>query len=273
MKKIVYPTDFSAKAEGALEAVALLAGQTKAEVQVLHAFHVPMIDPHMPVNLSENMDEEQQRLAEGKLKEICSRIKDEYNLKCTYKSRMGFAVDEIIYHLRKEKPDLTIMGMRGEGNAGIFSMGSVTSSIIEKAVTPVLAVPQKTTLKQLKNICYASDLTKGERKSMRELLTFAEPFGASITVLHVKQLGKELSVRQTSVMEQIADEAKDHDIRFKVLESSNIVETIGKFVEKGAYDVLSVASCRRNFINKLFHKSISRQMCYHTQIPVLAIHK
>jgi len=59
----------------------------------------------------------------------------------------------------------------------------------------------------------------------------------------------------------------------KVEETSSVIDSINSYVEKEHTNLLVMAKHNRNFFDRLFHRSLSKQMAYHTKIPLLVLNK
>jgi nucleotide-binding universal stress UspA family protein len=56
-------------------------------------------------------------------------------------------------------------------------------------------------------------------------------------------------------------------------EKSDILATMEEYAQSGKYQLISVAKHNRSWFDKLFHRSLSKRMAYHTKVPLLVVHK
>jgi len=95
------------------------------------------------------------------------------------------AVDFILETIDKKKPDLVVMGTTGASGLKEMIIGSNTSTIVEKAKCPVIAVPEKKIFSAIKSITYATNYNLTDIYALEKLVEIAKLFHAKITLLHV----------------------------------------------------------------------------------------
>jgi nucleotide-binding universal stress UspA family protein len=59
----------------------------------------------------------------------------------------------------------------------------------------------------------------------------------------------------------------------KLPEGESIIDSINNFIETENPDMIVMAKHNRSFFDRLFHRSLSKQMAYHTKIPLLVLNK
>jgi nucleotide-binding universal stress UspA family protein len=142
IKKVLWPTDFSSKAEKSLKFVTSLTRIYQAEIHVLYVFediahHEPWYgefdESHM-----EKLVERAEPIAKKRLEQICSKYLDG----CPSFKRhisVGDPAQEILSLIDKEKMDLVVMASRGQ--RGHFNFGSVTEKVLKNSRVPVTVIP------------------------------------------------------------------------------------------------------------------------------------
>lgn len=277
MKKILFPTDFSETALNAFHYALELASRSGADLHLLNVFKIPIVDANMPGELINQMNQE---LREQSRKHLESLVKntllssgkydfDKINFK--YEVKQGFPVDEIIYTAGQLEVDMIIMGTTGASGFKEIVIGSNTSKLIGKVKIPVLAIPAKATLKPFKKIIYASDFDEKDKFALTQLVDFARFFDAQITVLHVIENYEIVSKEKVSVLRKTVREELGYEkinIEFKVY--GNLFEGVEDFLKNEEADCLATLTRKRNFFEKLFHRSFTRKMAFHSNIPLLA---
>jgi len=58
---------------------------------------------------------------------------------------------------------------------------------------------------------------------------------------------------------------------FKFIEDNDVEKGILKFVNDNNIDLLAVISRKRGFFERLFHKSISKKLAMHANVPILIL--
>ncbi len=268
MKTILVPTDFSEAANNAAEYAIKLAKEIKAKVVLLHVYHssVPPIEAPILVPSYAELQKEKERLLHKK----SSQLKKNTHVEISYKAKLGMAIEEI---LEEEKSaDMIIMGMRKVGKLSEYILGSITTAILGKTTIPVLIVPENAKFKIPKKIAFACDYNPGTNyktlESLNELIT---AFKSKLFVVNVKNKQEMVSVEEAGAGLRLEHQISDINHIYNYTENENLVEGIDNFVKGKKADMLAVIPHRHNLLERLFHKSISKTIAFHTDIPLFAL--
>jgi nucleotide-binding universal stress UspA family protein len=274
MKTILVPIDFSKAAENAANYAIEIAKITKAKVILFHAYHVPIVPTEVPIVMPELAELEKDCMA-GLLK-ISARLRSKYktaNIERVVKC--GFAVDEINLYAEKHQMDLIVMGMHGAGYLTEKLIGSITTSLIQKANCPVLVIGENVKFKNIKKIVLACDYHETENEKILERLKeFAHLFKSHIYVLHVVP---ELELA-APVPDVVSDYVKlestlaDTDHSFHYLPNNEIVDGINKFVADDKMDMVVMIPRKHSILKNIFTEPNTKKMAFHSKVPLLALH-
>lgn len=265
MKTILVPTDFSSAAQNAAEYAVCLAKEINAKVLLLHAYRVPVPATEVPIMMP--TPEELQKENEDFLKKEAIRLKKKIGLDVQYKALMGFAVDEI---LEEEKNAyLVVMGITGSGKLSQALIGSISTAMIRKSEKPILIIPEKAEYKKPKKIVFACDYDSRTNINVLDVLKdFIKIFASKIFVLNVSQKKELVSVESGTKLEHKLNDV-EHIYYFP--ENEDVVDGINEFVLAHHADMVAIIPHRYNLIERLFHKSVSKKMAFHTHVPLLAL--
>jgi nucleotide-binding universal stress UspA family protein len=281
MQKILVPTDYSNDAKNAAIYALEIAAKTNSEIFFLHTYHVPVFDNESNAYESykiilENIEKEE----EQKMKVFLDDLKEFENGK--FKSidissqvKLGFLKDIILEIAQNEKVDLIVMGTRGASGIKKALIGSNTSNLINESNIPVLAVPENSVFKGLDRIVFACDYHLTENENKLYLLTeLALLFGSEILIFNVVEDQEKLPsfdhALQGLKIENILRGAA-HSYHFANKDNHDISEIIDDFLVQQKADMLVTIPKRLDFINSLFHKSLTKEMVCHSKIPLLAL--
>ncbi|MBK9331758.1 MAG: universal stress protein [Ignavibacteria bacterium] len=280
MKNILFPTDFSQNADNALNYAIDIAAKTKGVLILFHAYSVQLIDPNMPAEIYLSAYQEEEKTAKENLEDLKKRIiesnRDEngnhlFDVEAVVSQ--GLIVDEAVSMIDEFKIDLVIMGTHGATGLTELILGSNTASLIEKSPVPVLAIPQNALSKSIENIVYAYDDIKANMISFQRLLKFAAIFDSEIILLHIIESGSNTEEKNKREFENIKNSVGSDKIKLALVMEENVLEGINDFINKNETDVLAMAIKKRTLLDKIFSRSITKKMAYHTKIPLLALHK
>jgi len=198
----------------------------------------------------------------------------------SYEPIFGFPLaDTIEKFVLKNKIDFIVMGTKGASGLRKALIGSNAAAVIDKSSIPVLVIPGKAQFNGIKKIVYASDI-RNLPKEMKAVAKFAKYFDASIDVLHVVQGQSNTEMEELkrnlariSKEEQLIQTAKYPKIHFHVLNSKSIPAAVDKFVNDQNTDLLAMFTHRLDFYEKLFDKSITRQLAFYSKVPMLTFNK
>jgi nucleotide-binding universal stress UspA family protein len=279
MKTILVPTDFSPNADKALNFAVHIARKTKAKIILVHA--CDLLELTFKDNLWLKKQYNQQIISEAndKLVAYCQSIQKAEKVTIRKKLYHGLVTDTIIYAAKTNKADLIIMGTLGSANVKEKIFGSKTASVIGRAAIPVLAIPLLSEWKVPEHILLTiKSFNEGREEQVRPLLDLAEVFGARITIakfidhrLHAphKQLAIEKAGNQ--YIKKVRSYSPDVKLCFVHPAGHRLEKNIDDFIAKNKVDMLGMITHRRNFLNSIFHRSMTRKMSYHVAIPLLAL--
>jgi nucleotide-binding universal stress UspA family protein len=274
VNKLLYATDFSGNAQRALPFAIRIAEKFSSELIMLHVFEIPTAWKYSQTEDVLQMERQAIEMSEGQLKTLLEKY--EVGLEPRFVASGNTSVANGIFALLKEEdPDLIVIGTRGGSKLREFIVGSTTKELIKKSPVPVLAVPENALEFNLKKILYASDFQEEDIDVLRQLIDFARPFGAEITVVHV-----------STHEEYHGDEKMQHfkgavknkfgyeKIDFQLLLSDQIVERLNDFVIRNNYHLLAMLEKERDgLIGRLFHRDHVKKMEFHTSIPLLSFNE
>lgn len=275
MKTILIPTDFSATARNAAHYAAELALMAKTKIVLFHIYQMPVVLSEVPVMVPSLSEIENDCMNElGKLKKhLESKYSNELKIECVCKS--GFIADEIHRYAEENNIDLIVMGMQGAGYLSEKIMGSTTTSLMQKAKCPVLAIDHHAKFEVVQNILLACDYEGIEEKQiLNPLKDFAKLFNAKIHILNVVPiLEKEATV--TKAVEGLRlkhyFEAFPHEFHF--VENDDVIAGINRYVKKNNIDLIVMIPREHSFIKNIFKEPHTKQMAFHTHLPLLTLHE
>jgi len=282
MKHLLVPIDFSEYAYNACQYALQLASRYKAMVTVFHSYHIPIVDPLMPSeylsDLAESAEKEVNANMEKLLRQLKEYVASHHLGPLEIKSHvtMGFAVDEIILAAEKLTPDLIVMGRRYTEGMTKILLGSITSTIVEKAHLPVLVVPENVSAeKPITDVLYASEFDEADQRTLAKVLEFAKPLEAKVHCVHVDVLkkGEADSKEKLEELENLYSEEKIRgNILFKNITSENTVDGLLSYVDANHISVMAMLTHKRSFFMKLFDRSLTQKVAFRSNIPLLVYH-
>lgn len=273
ISKIIVPTDFSEPANKALVYAIELASKAEASIHILHVNQVAMVDATMPAETYQVFVKEIEEATENSFKELAETLLVQTKVKYTFKTLLGFVVEKICDYASELEADLIIMGTTGASGAAEILIGSNAASTVAKSKVPVLVVPKELSFSDYTRIVYATDYNEPEFPALMRLIYFAELFDCRLDVIHVKSDADKYFNASNNFFNKNKANISYPKIHYIELEKGDIVQSINQYVDEVSADLLVMAKHNRNFFDRLFHRSLSKKMAFHTKIPLLVLVK
>ncbi len=188
MKTILVPTDFSARAEEALNFAVQFSERVGGAIKLMHIVDFPS-GSFNTMGEVDNMDPEiifQGEYLRGvheRLEEIKERYSD-YDIQA--KIKYGNPYTSISSEISEEEVDYIVMGSNGASGLKEVFIGSVAEKVIRNASCPVIVIKGPVRLSEMKSFVFASDLSEEQDFIASKAKDFQELLGLNMHVLTVK---------------------------------------------------------------------------------------
>jgi nucleotide-binding universal stress UspA family protein len=276
MKTIIVPTDFSPAAINAMHYALRMAEVINAGVMLLHVYQVPVSYnnsdiplPLMDISELEKINEE--RLQE--LRELAERTSPGA-LQISAQVKLGDLADELESMCADIQPFAVVMGTKGSGFVERLLVGSATLSVIRRLTWPVLVVPPGTVFKGIQKIGFACDLKKVVKTTPAHYVKeWVKTFGASMSILNVddkKNAATGNTEAQSALLHTMLEEIHPE---YFFIDNPDVEKGIHEFAENNNLDLLIVIPRKHRLLDSLFQKSHTKELAFHSHIPILAIHE
>ena len=288
VQRILVPIDFSDYSVNACRYAIGLAEKLNAEIKLLHVYYNPVVNS-MPLTdtyyYQVNMDEiirEIEIRAKSNMEEFYGDLKEKIEkeniegVKLDYDLMRGIASEEVIAKSIDYKPDVIIIGTRGQGEKENDLIGSVTAKIIEDSKVPVLVIPEDSLYEGIAtiNIMYATDFDESDYKALKKLMYIMSPFDIRLYCVHIGKKDTNIwdKAKMNGLKEKLFSHYPDYEIECSLIEEEEFLKGVQEFVRKKKIDIISLVTHKRNLISKLFNPSVARKVLFHTNKPFLVFH-
>lgn len=272
MKTILVATDFSSSASNAAEYAAKMALAINADILLLHVYQIPVSYSEIPVPLD---IDEMRKEAEKYINELKTNLLGMANgkIKIDTEVRMGvFFPHELKVVCEYINPYAVVMGSQGKTVAERLLFGSNTIFAMKYLTCPLITIPLVTKYSSIKKIGLACEFDTVVNSSIiDEIKIFVNDFNADLHVINTSEPGINTSENalEIKIMKQKMTSLKPW---YHFIKGKDADESIMSFAEKNKIDILIVLPKNHGIIDKLVHKSHSKQLILHSEIPVVAIH-
>ncbi len=272
MKTILVPTDFSEASRNAFRYAAKLAEVLKPDaIEVAHVFlpettgEADFIPP--VVELLQSRQE--------MLKSFTEELSAENQpLPCPLEQQVmvGFPADEL--SVVSANYSMIVMGAKGQSGILEKVLGSVSSSVSQRASCPVLLIPQGAAFAPYRHILYASNYESVNEPLLEQLIRFNGHFNAHLHFVHVRQekgrpLGNALEILFRELFE-----GGEPTFAFDIveLEDESVAEALAHYGEKIGAGLAVMVTRHRSFWQSILHRSETKRMALAANMPLMVMH-
>jgi len=268
MKTILIATDFSSASRVASLYGVQFAKALNAKIILFNAYKVPHPVPALTVGISRY----------DIMMQTDKKLMDEADFLDPKRTLIEIMCDEgdaenaIINIANEKKIDFIIAGMKGGGKNLKKIFGSTAASLTKDTNIPLILIPENAGYKSPEIIVFASDLgLNTDLHAIEELTNITQFFKSKLYVVTVlKHKNKEwFEVLHTPQTLRKAVEASGATFEYPV--DIDITHALNSFIEKNAADMLVMMPHRHEWLERIFRKSETKDMIFHTHVPLLIL--
>ena len=184
----------------------------------------------------------------------------------------GFAGDPIISIANEKKVDYIIAGMKGTGKHFKNVLGSTAISLAVKSNIPVILVPEGARFKDPVKILFVNDGHTASGKDIPKGLTeVAEHFKSELYVVKMTKNKNKESIGISGHIQKLTKEIQIPGSSFEYPIDTDIRHALNEFIEINEVDMLVMMTHKQDWIDRIYRKSHTREMNFHTNIPSLIL--
>lgn len=275
MKRILFPTDFSATATNAFVHALEFAKVVKGELIILHTFNLPIVDnQYFPENymvIFESLQLSQFEMFKDEIPKLRAIAEAHHleHIKLSHRLMDGDLLYNIRSAIKEDKIDYVVMGTEGATGWAEFFYGSNTGTVLTDIEVPLLSIPAQAKFKKLATIGFTTRFRPKDKKALRQVIAIAKLAHARVKCLYVKT--SDSDVDKQTIQDWEHDFANDA-VDFFVVQSDEVKETILDFVLYKDIDVLTMLTYKRSFFEGIFNPSMTKKFANSFEVPILSIH-
>lgn len=274
MKTIVVPIDFSDISNNAMDYAIGLARSTGSSILLFHAYQVPVSMTDVPIVLVSV--EDLQKNAESKMADAKATVEQAAGgaLKIYAETKLGDTVDELENICSHVKPFAVVMGTKGATGVERVFFGSTTLTTIKHLSWPVIVVPPDRKYSEIRKIGFACDFREVVKTTPTHFIKdFVNEFNAELHVLNVDYKSahfKPETPEESALLHTMLEELNP---KYDFIEDENIEIGIEKFAEKNNLDLIITIPKKHKLLEGLFKKSHTRELVFHSHVPIMCVHE
>jgi len=165
---------------------------------------------------------------------------------------------------------LIVMGMAGKSAIEKVLAGSNTIAVAKETHTSLLVVPHQATYKKIQNVVFACDL-KNVTKTIPvyPINTLIKKLKARLSILYVNKVEVPPNARAKDELKELHQIWNEKDVKYYYTDHENVEEGILDFADENEMDLLITIPKEYGFFERIFHRSLTRNLAYRTHKPLL----
>lgn len=271
MKKVLFPTDFSATATHAYGIAASFARAYNAELVLLHVVEPPAAALRF---VSEYNDElsirEARRIADDFIKDNPLE-----GVEVSRMVKIGKAFRMIAQAAFEIDPVVVVMGTHGASGFSEEFIGSNTRRVLKLVACPVVSVPEDMVKASVERILVPLDLNHPVKENFEFGLSICKQFEAEMHILSVMEPGatEEQRGKMNEKLQTQLDRATKQSVRATgelLTTSEYIPEVILDYAREKDFGMICMMTIREKGIMDFVMGSTAKKIIHRSKIPVVA---
>lgn len=269
MKTILIATDFSVTAKNAMQYGAGLAKSLNAKIILFSSYINAIPDFYLPVTLSPG---EIETMYTERLHADASLIRSEVKIPVEVICKEGVPYREIIDTAEAQDADYIVAGMKGHGKNFRKIFGSTALSLAESSSIPVIIVPEGITFTPPQSIALASDIRLStDVHTIEPLLNLIDIFHSKLHVVRVVKADRDAWYEVIETPRRLRSVVASVNAEFDYPEDKNVRHALDTFIDAHSIKMLAMMPHKKDWLEKIFTKSETKDMLFHTHVPVLIL--
>lgn len=267
MKTVLIATDFSDAARNASSYGIALAKEMGAHVLLFHSYKLSTPGAGLGVSVSGYGVKMQ---TDAKLQEEAARL-DIDNKNIQVVSDEGDPAEAIITIAAEKKVAFIITGMKGIGKNLKKIFGSTATSLLKDTSVPVIIVPEAAIYRKPEKLVFASDTPVEDHYIPQQLTSVTNLLKSTLQVVKVVKDGSNERIALPNSSSKENDAVAGNQASFTTIEGKDVTNALNDFMEEQRADILVMLPHKHAWTDKLFKKSETKEMVFHTKIPLLIL--
>lgn len=266
-QKILFPTDFTIQSINALKETVALNKALAYELIVLHAYSRPYSEGYD----QEGQLEKEEKRIEKQFEKLASEIPELVAQHHTFQKTLGDTIDSVVEVVEKESIGLVVMSTKGAVGIGEL-FGTKTAKIIKSVDVPVIVIPKNSTLIPMNKIGMACDYSEETPSQKFDfLIHLAEKMNFDMDLVTLNRDEKTMTKKELQHRESLVGLIDNLPHKSNFIEHDDIKWGLIEYAKSNELDMIGVIPKSYNFMERLFHDSLTQNMAFHSPIPVLVL--
>jgi nucleotide-binding universal stress UspA family protein len=182
-------------------------------------------------------------------------------------------LDTLEEYVKRNNIQLIVMGITGSTRLGQVLMGSNALNIVKRAIAPTIIVPPDAHSQSAKNVLLLTDFKDIESTipipTVKSVLDLFKPrlYIVNVDHEHYVQVTDEYKTERA----KLEDQLREYNPEFYFIRLFDFVEATNQFVADYKIDLILTFPRKHSFLSGMFKTSSTKQLAYHSHVPIAAI--
>ncbi len=265
--KLIVPLDFSDNSLKALEFAIGLADKKHGKIILVHVVELVYDFASQSALALDAMFKDAEKLMKKTINTYESS-----GVPMEYQIVEGNASVSIARIAEEQGAALIVMGTQGASGIKKALMGTVTVNVVKEASCPVLVVPAKAKVSEIRKVTLALEFANHEEGFLDWMVNMAKKWSFGFEILHIQTSQgflEDLSV--LGIESYLAKKYPEQATRIHTFYAENTMDGLDLYLDEHDDMILVMCHEHRNLWEQIIKKSHSIQMAYHTHIPLLIL--
>lgn len=271
MKTILVPVDFSETSRNSAAYAIDLAKWAGMEcVMLFNAYSVPLATEMSWALLQ---TEELQKASEQGLQVMKDALMPAAgDVRIELKSAFGFLTERIGALCEELQPDLIVMGITGGSKLDEVLIGSNTTHLAHHIRVPLLIIPPNSVWKPVAKLGWACDykdsLNTTPEAGIRKMIQLLK---ARLVIVHNDPHPEAFDPELLKNNDTVYNLFHDLDPEYVMVADTDFSHAMNEFVDQYRVEMLMIVPKKHGWLSSLFHRSHTKQLAFHSHVPVLCV--
>ncbi len=267
---ILFPTDFSIRANNGLTQVAHISSRIGAKLIIYHAYP----RPYSESGSKEHVDKmllQMEREIERKFKAYPNQIAALKEIECEFVKELGLFTEGLINRSRRKEVDMVAMPTKGAKGLGMI-WGTKTGTVVKSIDKPILVIPDNTDLINISKVGLVCDYSN---QTGYHPLDFMHDLIAALD-LHVDTVTlnkseREMTPEEKGYQQVVSKKLKEVSKSFSFTSHSYVDNGIIDYARENEIGLITILPKEYSFLESIFHESFTEQMTFQSPLPLLIL--
>lgn len=280
MKKILMLTDFSENANHAAKAAAKIVPLLNADILLYNTYYDHPILPTYaggPWVVEEfvfQKDESTAKLSQLaiQLRHVLTGIsKGGFKPKTDYQCGEGSLGKNIAVIIPENNVGLVVIGSSMDSSMDHLLFGSDTMDVIDHAVCPVLIIPPKAEMNELKKVTLAIAFELADINAISYMTNLSKKLGFQLEIVHVSLLEEnDDPVKENAILTHV-NAVKHENITYQEIKGKDVIKRLNRLCKDNGSAMLALVHHQNGFFSGLFSRSTTAAAVDQQHLPLMVI--